>query len=267
MSISFPFFISKKDANASRAAPGKAGQNIRNCLETVSPNKIFDFGASPKIRCLRRKFRICGIMKTLACLRITLLIRNIKPWYFQEMIFKDSEATWLQNVSEIQWFQYRKQSSKIGNAWVVQAQVVEQSLPLVQLLFGATTLRITCMRAVNVSTKVPAPRTCRDGHDMRAHNKCEHHKHPHRPNNPKIDHTHYPKLRTHQSKYKQRNAHVLNGDVLRKRPQIHVSTWRNAKTQKNRNLVNTTRPWRTQMPSPYVKPAVNRQPGYRPVDS
>ena len=71
------------DASAQRAAPGRADKNIPKCSETISRSTIFDFWSLATIRFLRRKFRNFDVMKKLACVFITLSIRNVESSYSQ----------------------------------------------------------------------------------------------------------------------------------------------------------------------------------------
>ena len=56
--------------------PPTGPENIRKSSETASPDKILDFWAQAKMRCLRRKFRNSGIMETLACFQMARAMRN-----------------------------------------------------------------------------------------------------------------------------------------------------------------------------------------------
>ena len=52
------------------------------------------------------------------------------------------DAVWVGGISEIQLFQQRKSDLKVAKVLIVQAPLVEQSPLLMQLFFGATTLRV-----------------------------------------------------------------------------------------------------------------------------
>ena len=96
-----------------------------------------------------RKFRVFGISmscKTLAWLRITFSFCNVESWYFQEIKFKHIAAAWFQNFSDYHWFRQRKPGPKVKHSHIVQLHFIEQIHPLMQLLFGVTTLRVMSLQ-------------------------------------------------------------------------------------------------------------------------
>ena len=92
-----------------------------------------------------RKFRVFKISvswTTVAWLGVTFSFLNVQSWYFAKTKFKGTGAEWLGGFPEIHALQHRKSELKIAKPWVVQAPFIEQSLLLMQLPFGVTTLRV-----------------------------------------------------------------------------------------------------------------------------